>query len=430
MIVRVPGDKSLTQRALIFAALAEGRSRLSGLLYGGDAASTADALRALGASIDPLRADGGDVEVVGKGLSGWSNPAGPLDLGNSGTGTRLLMGALAGSGQTARLDGDASLRSRPMGRITDPLRTMGADFTHHGQVGRLPLTVHGARPLKHLDWTSPVASAQIKSAILLAGVTGGAPVHITEPRRSRDHTERMLEHVGVGVTEHAGEGGWRVELRDPPERLRPLDFAVPGDISSAAFVLAFAALGGTPGDVTVEAVGLNPTRSAFLEVLSDMGAVVEVRTEATGPGEAVGAVTTSRASLRGVHVPEPDIPRLIDELPLIAVLGARAGGTTIVTGAEELRHKESDRIALVVENLRELGVQAEELPDGLVVEGSDAPLAGSVRTAHDHRIAMAFGVLGALPGNDIRIDHPEAADVSFPGFWDLLDRLRTGRAAP
>lgn len=431
MNVRVPGDKSLTQRALIFAALGSGESRLTGLLHGGDAASTAGALRALGAGLPELPGDGGELRVGGVGLRGLRAPRDVLDLGNSGTGSRLLMGVLAGAGFDATLTGDASLRSRPMARITEPLSAMGASFTHRHEEGRLPMTVHGRHPLAMVDWPGRVASAQVKSALLLAGLTGRAPVLLSEPRRSRDHTERMLAHLGVGLVCHAGEGGWRVEMRDPPSSLPPLDFDVPGDVSSAAFVAAFAALGGTPGPVRVEHVGLNPTRTAFLEVLQAMGADMEVTPASEGPGEPVGSLLLGPGGgLRGVRVAETEVPRLIDELPLVAVLGARAEGTTTITGAAELRHKESDRIAAVAGNLRTLGVEVEELPDGMVVEGSDAPMEGSVRTFHDHRIAMAFGLLAALPGNDITIDHPEAADVSFPGFWDLLDRLRTGRTAP
>jgi 3-phosphoshikimate 1-carboxyvinyltransferase len=423
--VRVPGDKSLTQRALILAALADGESRLTGLLHGGDAGSTAGALRALGAPIPDLPADGSEIRVRGLGLRGLRPPPGTLDLGNSGTGTRLLLGVLAGSGVAARLDGDASLRGRPMGRVIEPLGAMGARFEHHGAGGRLPLTVHGAHPLRPIDWPSPVASAQVKSAILLAGLTGGAFALVTEPRRSRDHTERLLTQVGASVVSHAVSGGWRVELREPPERIDPLDFRVPGDVSSAAFVLALAALGGVgPDGVAVEGVGLNPTRTAFLDVLARMGAGVEVHeTTPSGAGEAIGDVVVRPAPLRGTVVGAEEVPRLIDELPLIAVLGARAEGETRITDAAELRAKESDRIAAMVENLRAVGVSADELPDGLVVQGTTRTLRGPVRAFHDHRIAMAFAVLGALPGSEIEVDTPEVADVSFPGFGALLATL-------
>lgn len=432
MRIRVPGDKSLTQRALILAALAEGESRLSGLLSGGDAASTAGALRMLGVELGPLPLEGGEMRVRGVGLTGLRASDAPLDLGNSGTGTRLLMGVLAGSGVRAVLTGDASLRSRPMARVTEPLELMGAGFRALEAPGRLPIEVTGARPLRPLEWDSPVASAQIKSALLLAGLTGGAFVLLTEPRRSRDHTERMLVEAGCSVLSHAHGPGWRVELRDPPEHLTPLDFHVPGDISSAAFFLALAALGGAGDGLEIESVGLNPTRTAFLGVLERMGAPVHMDAEgqpgANSRGEPRGTLSVRPASLRGVEVGGDEVPGLIDEIPLIAILAARAEGETRITGAEELRHKESDRITAVVENLRTLGVEVEELQDGLVVQGTDRPFRGRVRTHGDHRIAMAFGVLGAAPGNGITVDDPDAADVSFPGFWTLLRAARQGVA--
>lgn len=423
--VRVPGDKSLTQRALILASLAEGESRLSGLLFGGDADSTAGALRALGAPIPALPSDASEIRVRGRGLRGLRAPPGTLDLGNSGTGTRLLLGVLAGCSLVVRVDGDESLRGRPMARVTQPLSAMGARFEHHGPQGRLPLTVRGAHPLRPVDWPSPVASAQVKSAILLAGLTGGAFALVTEPRRSRDHTERMLGQVGAPVVSHAVSGGWRVELRAPPERIDPLDFRVPGDVSSAAFVLALAALGGVgPEGVAVDGVGLNPTRTAFLDVLARMGAGVEVHeTTPAGAAEPIGDVVVRPGPLLGTDVGADEVPRLIDELPLIAVLGARAEGETRITDAAELRAKESDRIAATVANLRAIGASADELPDGLVVRGTSRALRGPVRAFQDHRIAMAFAVLGALPGSDIAVDTPEVADVSFPGFGALLASL-------
>jgi 3-phosphoshikimate 1-carboxyvinyltransferase len=427
--VRVPGDKSLTQRALLFAAIGSGESRLSGLLYGGDAASTRGALVSLGARIPEIPANGGEIVVTGVGLRGLQSPAGPLDLGNSGTGTRLLMGLLAGSGVDATLTGDASLRSRPMRRVTDPLEAMGAAFDFLERDGRLPLTVRGRHPLDRIEWESPVASAQVKSAILLAGLAGSTSARVTEPRMSRDHTERLLAMVGVSVRSEAAGPGWCVELADPPERIRPLDFEVPGDFSSAAFPLALAALGGVPGggELVVERVGLNPTRTAFLDVLSRMGARVTADPRAGVPGgEPVGSVALQAGTLRATSVDADEVPRLIDELPLVAVLGARAEGVTRIRGAAELRTKESDRIALMVENLRAVGVRVEEMEDGLEVEGGEGPLEGRVRTESDHRIAMAFGVLGAGEGNRIEVDDPGAAGVSFPGFWDLMRRIVRG----
>jgi len=421
----VPGDKSLTQRALILASIASGTSSLRGLLFGGDAESTANALRAMGANIPPIPQDGGAIEVEGVGLDGLATPHAPLDLGNSGTGTRLLLGLLAGAGVGATLTGDTSLQSRPMKRVTAPLCAMGASFEFLEEQDRLPLTITSAAGLSAVDWPSHVASAQVKSAILLAGLTGHTFVQITEPRRSRDHSERMLNQLGVSVISHAVAGGWRVELRDPPAQIEAFDFAVPGDISSAAFVLSLAALGATQDVLTVEGVGLNPTRTAFLDVLRRMGVDLNIALRPDSGAEPVGTISAESADLRATVIAPDEVPRLIDELPLVAILGARAKGTTIIRDASELRTKESDRISALVENLRGLGVSVEEFADGLAVEGSREPLSGRVKCFDDHRIAMAFGVLGAQPGNSIEIDEPDAASVSFPGFWEMLHNVST-----
>lgn len=433
MNVRVPGDKSLTQRALILAALADGESRLSGLLYGGDAESTAMALRALGATIPPLPSDGSAIRVRGVGLHGLVAPSRPLDLGNSGTGTRLLLGALAGSSLVATVTGDASLRGRPMGRVTEPLSAMGATFTHLGDEGRLPIRVGGRSPLDAVDWSTPVASAQVKSSILLAGLTGQAFTLITEPRQSRNHTERLLRSIGVSIVEHAVADGWRVEMRDPPERLEPLDFDVPGDPSSAAFLLAAAALG-VAGDVgvTVEDVGLNPTRTAFLDVLERMGADVRCSTPGRTDdrvGEPRGSVSVGPAELRATRVSGGEVPRLIDELPLIAVLGSRAAGVTEIADAGELRAKESDRIDATVRNLRAIGAEVEERPDGLSVTGSEVPYAGPIRGFGDHRIVMAFSVLAFSKSCDIEVEGADVAGVSYPTFWRTMERMSSASGA-
>jgi len=315
-----------------------------------------------------------------------------------------------------------------MARVTEPLSSMGAAFETLGEAERLPIRVKGALPLRAVDWQSEVASAQVKSAILLAGLTGGASTTITEPRRSRDHTERLLGLVGVPVTSSLVESGWRVEMRDPPEHIDALDFAVPGDLSSAAFVFALAALRGTSErELTVEGVGLNPTRAAFLDVLERMGARVDVEGgELDGGGEPVGDVTVRASGLRGTTVSGLEVPALIDELPLVAVLGARAEGVTRITGAAELRTKESDRIAALVSNLRALGIEVEEFPDGLSVEGTTKPLRGVINGFGDHRIVMAFAVLGSMESCDIEIDDRSVAEVSFPGFWDMLGRFDGG----
>ena len=430
MRVHVPGDKSLTQRALILSALAEGESRISGLLFGGDAESTANALRALGAGIPQIPSDGSEITVQGMGLGGLRSPGSQLDLGNSGTGARLLLGVLSGSAVETTMTGDESLRSRPMRRVTEPLRAMGARFDFLAEDGLLPIRLRGKRPLQEIDWSAPVASAQVKSSILLAGLTGGASALITEPEQSRDHTERIFRQVGVSTESRAVADGWRVEMHNPPNRISELDFCVPGDVSSAAFLLASAVLGGTAASLDIVGVGLNPTRTAFLEVLERMGAEITVETDADDENlEARGTVSASLSSLTGTHVGAAEVPRMIDELPLVAVLGARAQGETSIRGAQELRAKESDRIDAVVRNLRVLGVDVEEHEDGLIVLGSDRPLKGRVEAFDDHRIAMAFGVLGAAPGNDIEVDDPHASGVSFPGFWELLRELGAGSHA-
>ena len=424
MRIRVPGDKSLTQRAIILSSLALGESRVSGLLHGGDSESTAGALRALGVDIPPIPDDGSPIVIRGVGLRGLKPPSDSLDLGNSGTGTRLLAGVLAGCAMTATIDGDASLRSRPMGRVVDPLMAMGASFEYVADVDRLPLRIAGRHPLEPIDWPSRVASAQVKSAVLLAGLTGNAFAMVTEPWRSRDHTERLFNQVGVSVISHAVGERWRVEMRDPPEKIAPLDFEIPGDVSSASFVFALAALGGAGPEVVVERVGLNPTRTKFLDVLRRMGADVEIHDRTPeGATEPYGDVTVRPSHLIGVEVGEAEIPGLIDELPLVAALGALAEGQTRITGAAELRHKESDRIRAMVTNFRALGIETEELADGMVVAGRDRPLSGLVKAWEDHRIAMAFGVLDALPGNDVQVDYPAVANVSFPGFREIMQTL-------
>jgi 3-phosphoshikimate 1-carboxyvinyltransferase len=427
--VQVPGDKSLTQRTLILSTLSEGVSRITGLLWGGDAESTANALRALGAEIPEIPSDGGEIMVQGVGLTGLRSPGSRLDLGNSGTGTRLLLGVLSGSAIEATMTGDESLSTRPMLRVTEPLSAMGADFDFLSETGRLPIHVRGKQPLEAIDWSTPVASAQVKSAILLAALTGGAAAHITEPEKSRDHTERLFHQVGVTTRSHQVAEGWRIEVTDPPRRISELDFRVPGDISSAAFLLALATLGGTAaGSIEIAGVGLNPTRTAFLDVLQRMGAALTIETDDHEDSEPSGIVSAEASALTGTQVGAAEVPGMIDELPLVVVLGARAHGETSVRGAHDLRTKESDRIDAMVRNLRALGVDVEEHEDGLTVHGSQHPLEGKVRAFGDHRIAMAFGVLAAVPGNHIEVDDPKASGVSFPGFWELLRDLGSGAA--
>lgn len=420
---RVPGDKSISHRSLLLAALATGESRIRGLLSSEDPRSTARVLRGLGAGVPDPPDDGREIRVEGRGIRGLREPDGPLDCGNSGTTARLLLGILAAHPFRAVVTGDASLRTRPMRRITGPLSRMGATFRDFDGPGVLPLEVSGGE-LETLEYASPVASAQVKSAILLAGLVGGVPVTVTEPVRSRDHTERLLSSLGVDVVEHPGEGGWRVGIPAPPAELPPLRIDVPGDFSSAAFVSAFALLTPDHPGLRVTEVGLNPTRTGLLPVLERMGARVEVEEGGTGRGgERMGTLFVRPSELDAVEVGRSEIPGMIDEVPVLAVLAARASGTTRITGAEELRVKESDRLAALAANLRAVGVEARELDDGLEIEGTDAPLRGRVDSHGDHRIAMAFGVLACLPGNRIEVEGAGAAGISFPGFRELLDRI-------
>jgi 3-phosphoshikimate 1-carboxyvinyltransferase len=430
-MIEVPGDKSISHRALLLGVLSGGRSSVRGLLNGEDCQSTARVLRALGARLPPLPDDGSEFGIEGVGLHGLGSPTQVLDCGNSGTTARLLLGLLAGLPVEATLTGDLSLQSRPMRRVTQPLGSMGARFEDKGEPDRLPLTVKGGK-LSSFSYRSPVASAQIKSALLLASVTGGVPLEVEEPHRSRDHTERMLRRMGVTVEEEEGPSGWRVRIPDPPKELAPLRFHVPGDFSSAAFLVAFGLMGGSGEELRIKNVGLNPTRTGLLDVLRAMGAEIRVedgREEGEPAGEPAGTLVVSPSELRGTSVGGAMIPLLLDEIPILAVLAARAEGVTEIRDAAELRVKESDRLNVIAGNLRTLGAKVEELPDGLRIRGAAAPLEGRVSVHRDHRIAMAFGVLGALPNQRVTVDDPGAADVSFPGFWELLTSLSAGTGA-
>lgn len=417
--ITVPGDKSLSHRALMFAALADGASVLRGVLPSADVRSTAGVLSTLGVALPTTWEASDTIHVVGRGLRGLAPPARDLDCGNSGTTTRLMAGIVAGHPMRATFVGDRSLSRRPMQRIARPLTEMGASFGFAAGDG-LPMTVQGGA-LRDIDFTSPTSSAQVKSAILLAALVSGVTARVDEPTRSRDHTERMLRALGAPIR----VDGASVMLR-PAQSLQPLDLEVPGDPSSALFLMALAALRGAP--VLVANVGVNPTRVGAFEVLRRMGVTVSLENERFAGGEPVADVLVHPgATLSGVRIGGDEIPSLIDEIPMLACLAARADGETRITDAAELRVKESDRIATVVSNLRAIGVDADELPDGLVVHGGTAPLTGSVVTHGDHRIAMAFGVLGALSGSDILVDDPDCVDVSFPGFWELI--ARAGAAA-
>jgi 3-phosphoshikimate 1-carboxyvinyltransferase len=412
--LRVPGDKSISHRSLIFAALAEGTSRITSILESADVHSTAAVLRTLGADIPPLSSD---FVVNGAGIAAFQQPSSDLDCGNSGTTTRLMAGVVAALPISATFIGDASLSKRPMRRVARPLEAMGASVelpAHHG----LPMTIRGGQ-LRELDWTSEVASAQIKSAILLAGLVSGARVRVTEPARTRDHTERMLVARGAEVQ----VDGLTVVLRSNAS-LAPLATAVPGDPSSAAFFAGLAALA-TSGELRLDGVCVNETRIGFLEQLRRMGVRVSEENRREEGGEWVADIVVSPGELRATTVGHADVPSMVDELPLLACLAARADGETVITGANELRVKESDRITAVVENLKTIGADAEELPDGMKIRGSQKPLSGRVITHGDHRLAMAFGVLGAATGGKVVVDAPDCVAVSYPTFWADLASVST-----
>jgi 3-phosphoshikimate 1-carboxyvinyltransferase len=413
--VRVPGDKSLTHRALLFASLARGTSHVGGALTSLDARSTARVLRQLGIEVSQLRP--GTVLVI-RGRERFRRPAERLNCGNSGTTTRLLLGLLAAHPFRAVLTGDASLRRRPMRRVTQPLGRMGARFAELECRDGLPLEVRGGR-LEPLRYELPVSSAQIKSALLLAGLAGQVEVALREPHgRSRDHTERLLRAFGYRVEEC---DGW-IEF-GPTGRLEPFAMQVPGDPSSAAFLVGAAVLA-EAGELRIAGVGLNPTRIGFLEVLHRMGAPVLRENSENRFDEPVGDLVVKPASLEATEVLPGEIPGLIDEIPLLAVLAARARGTTVFQQVGELRVKESDRLGLVAGNLRAVGARAEVVGDDLHVEGTDAPPRGRVRTAGDHRLAMAFAVLGTLPGARVAVDDMTCAAVSFPDFRATLRSIR------
>jgi 3-phosphoshikimate 1-carboxyvinyltransferase len=410
--VRVPGDKSISHRSLILACLAEGESRVAGILDSDDVRSTAAALRSLGGDVPELS---GEMRIRGSGLRGLRPPTRALDCGNSGTTTRLLAGVVAGHPFSARFEGDASLSRRPMKRVAEPLAYMGAQFDFARGDG-LPMTIHGV-DLRSIDWDTKSASAQVKSAILLAGLVSQVEVRVTESIRSRDHTERMLRAMGVDVESDRNQ----VCLR-PARRLTALDLAVPADPSSAAFFVALASLA-SEGELELDDVCLNPTRIGFLNAIKRMGGDIRVNERASEGGEEIGRLTVRPAALSGLRITAVDVPSLIDELPLLACVAAAAGVELEITGAAELRVKESDRISAVVQNLRAVGASAEELRDGLRVRPGRRDFSGEVDPRGDHRIAMAFGVLSAVSGNRISVLDPECVAVSYPRFWDDLRRV-------
>jgi 3-phosphoshikimate 1-carboxyvinyltransferase len=418
--VRVPGDKSISHRALILGALTVGETRISGLLEGEDVLNTGKVVRALGARVE--RIGGGEWRVHGVGVGGFAEPAGALDFGNSGTGCRLMLGAVAGCPIAATFDGDASLRKRPMRRVLEPLERIGA-HTLTSSDGRLPLTLAGAHDPIPIMFEPQVASAQLKSAVLFAGLAAPGETIVVEAEATRDHTEKMLTHFGAHLrVEPHGALGRRITLAGRPE-LAPRPIVVPADPSSAAFPLVAAAV--TPGsDVILEGVMLHPLRAGLIATLTDMGASIERLGTRNEGGEDVADLRVRGGMLRGVEVPASRAPAMIDEYPVLAVAAAFAEGTTIMRGLKELRVKESDRLAATADLLRANGVKVDIAGDDLIVVGRGRAIGGGLVATHmDHRIAMSALVMGMASDKPVKIDDASFIATSFPGFVDLMRGL-------
>lgn len=416
-VVRIPGDKSITHRAVIFSALAFGTSRIDGYLPSDDCLRTVAAFRQMGVAFEEVRHDGAPaLRVTGVGRRGLLEPANVIDCGNSGTTMRLLTGLLAGQSFFSVLAGDASLRRRPMRRVIDPLRRMGAEISGRADDHLAPLAIRGRR-LSGIDHALPIASAQVKSAILLAGLTASGATRVREPAHSRDHTERMLSHFGqpclrqddwIGVQ---GGGG-----------LTGVDVAVPGDFSSAAFFLVAAAVV-EDSEITVDQIGINPTRTGLIDVLRKMGADISLTPRPSLCGEPVAEITVRWRPLRGITVAGDRLPSLIDEFPILCVAAAVADGETVIRGAAELRVKESDRIAAMAEALSAVGVKAEALPDGIRIPGGGRFTGGTCKTHGDHRVAMAMAVAAIVATGPITLNDTDSIQTSFPDFMTQLASL-------
>lgn len=408
----VPGDKSISHRAVMLGALAEGQTDISGFLNGEDCLATLKAFNAMGVRAE--RSTETALRIHGAGLHGLTAPAAELDLGNSGTSMRLMAGILAGQAFDSVMTGDVSLQRRPMQRVTTPLRQMGAEIDTT-EAGTAPLRVHGGRALRGLQYRSPVASAQVKSSLLLAGLYAEGEIEVFEPAPSRDHTERMLRGFGYAVRSAIG-----VASLQGGGRLQGHAVAVPGDISSAAFFLVGAAI--SPGsDLVIDNVGVNPTRTGVIEILRLMGAAIEVLDLRESSGEPIARLRVRGGALKGIRIPVELVPLAIDEFPALFIAAACAEGETLLTGAEELRVKESDRIAVMAEGLCALGITAEPSADGIRIQGG-ALRGGRIDSHGDHRVAMSFSVAALRAKNTITIDDCANVNTSFPGFAELAAR--------
>ena len=422
--IRVPGDKSISHRSIMLGALAVGETRVTGLLEGEDVLSTAAAMRAMGASVE--RIGDGEWSVHGVGVGALLQPQAPLDMGNSGTSTRLLMGLVSSHPISAQFIGDASLSKRPMGRVIEPLSQMGAAFDA-SKGGRLPLTVRGAMPAVPISYRLPVASAQVKSAVLLAGLNTPGITTVIEPVPTRDHSERMLRGFGADLSVEVEGDGTRVIRLVGEAELKPQTIEVPGDPSSAAFFIVAALI--VPGsELTIQNVGLNPTRAGIVEVLRQMGGQIEEVNRREVGGEPVADLVVRYSALKGIAVDPAIAPSMIDEFPALFVAASLAEGTTVTTGLEELRVKESDRIAVMAAALAGAGARVTETADGLTIEGSGGePLRGTsnsrTKTHLDHRIAMSMAIAGLASRDGVEVDDTRPIATSFPVFEALLDGL-------
>lgn len=409
--IRVPGDKSISHRSIMFGSLASGVTEVTGFLEGEDCLATLNAFRAMGVCIEGP--DGGRVTIHGVGLHGLAAPSGPLDMGNSGTSMRLMSGILAGQAFDSVLVGDASLSKRPMKRVTAPLALMGAEIAAT-PAGTAPLHIRGGRRLRGIDYVLPMASAQVKSCLLLAGLYAEGTTRVTEPAPTRDHTERMLEGFGYplrreGARTFAVEGG---------HALTATRIDVPADISSSAFFMVGASI--APGsDLIIEHVGINPTRTGVIDILRLMGADITLLDERVVGGEPVADLRVRAAPLKGIRIPEELVPLAIDEFPVLFVAAACAEGETVLTGAGELRAKESDRIQVMADGLVPLGIDARPTADGIVIRGGRLGGDVDIATHHDHRIAMSFAMAALRAGGEIRIHDAGFVATSFPGFVEL-----------
>ncbi len=412
--ISIPGDKSISHRCIMFGSIAEGTTKIKGFLMGADCLATIDCFRAMGI---PIEVNADEVIVHGKGLHGLSQPQKELDVGNSGTTTRLISGILSAQDFDVTLSGDASLNSRPMERIMTPLNAMGADISSiHGN-GCAPLLIKGKK-LKAFHYDSPVASAQVKSAVLLAGLYADGPTSVTEPAVSRNHTELMLQSFGVKVICEE-----KTATVYPPEKLLAHDILVPGDISSAAYFIVAGLI--TPNsEVTIQNVGINPTRDGIIRVCKQMGADITLSNVKEGKGEPTADITVRTSKLHGIEIGGDIIPTLIDEIPIIALLACFAEGTTVIKDAQELKVKESNRIDLMVNNLSAMGADATATEDGMIIVGGN-PLHGiSLNCKYDHRIAMTFSIAAINADGEMDIEDAECVDVSYPNFYETLEKLQ------